>query len=392
MKVFEFAKQEPMKNVCIYAVYCRDGILQDCDVYLLNALRSISSYLAVIINGATVDRTSKLTVADKIFIRGNTGFDVAAYKYALNDTEVKSQVIESDNLVLCNNSFFGPFIKFSDIFNKMSDVSCDFWGITGVMTGITRHIQSYFLVFRKKILKDCRFWNWWDLRVYYDLSYEEVLQTFENGLFRHLEEWGYKSGALCDMITYDLYGHPFESMKVDHVPIMKRKVFDDIFFSDDVYNALEYISETYSKDHIDDISSYADNIYQKIIDREKCHITRIIQKQDYAKAESDKDRKKIMDFIKKSNALYIFGAGQFAKGIIITFFEPRGKSKRLKGLVVSDNKKKDNPETIIGYRVVRYSDIKDKHPDIILGLGRKTEDREKIYTAIKDECNVLKLF
>ena len=77
------------------------------------------------------------------------GYDAAAYKYVLCKCIDNSDIQKFDEILICNNSFYGPFKHFSDIIHDMESRPCDFWGLNGYTNILWNHIQSYFIVFRK---------------------------------------------------------------------------------------------------------------------------------------------------------------------------------------------------------------------------------------------------
>jgi len=83
-----------------------------------------------------------------IIIRKDIGRDFGSWKIAvekIKDLSLYTQVI------LTNDSVYGPMFDFSKIFKEMEERNPDMWGITNSLT-IDNHIQSYFMVFNKKMI------------------------------------------------------------------------------------------------------------------------------------------------------------------------------------------------------------------------------------------------
>ena len=102
---------------------------------------------------------------DNIYYRTNKGYDSGAYKDALCSFLGWDEVYKYDELILVNDSFFGFFYPLKDSFQLMDKEKCDFWGMTGQAAGeykdpfysFDEHVHSYFMVFKKNVLKSKAF-------------------------------------------------------------------------------------------------------------------------------------------------------------------------------------------------------------------------------------------
>ena len=141
-----------MERLGIFVFYDREGIVDSYIDYLLCDLRKCLSYLIIVVNGKVdilgYDIFSKY--ADQIVIRNNKGFDIGAYKEIIEDLHQKKEMRKWDEIVFCNDTFYGPFIPFTQIFDEMAQRQVDFWGLNYIDNSFLSHIQSYFLVFGKK--------------------------------------------------------------------------------------------------------------------------------------------------------------------------------------------------------------------------------------------------
>ena len=120
---------------------------------------------------------------------------------------MSTELEDYDELVLLNNSIIGPFYPFEKIFARMQNPSIDFWGMSEfpetnnprreeakfLPNGIIpRHIQSYFLVFRKKVFTSKEFKDFWN-NVKNETSLNAVVANCETRLSGYLEKAGFKS-------------------------------------------------------------------------------------------------------------------------------------------------------------------------------------------------------
>jgi hypothetical protein len=123
--------------------------------------------------------------ARSIYLKENEGYDFGMWKHALERVDVSSY----DELVLANSSVFGPLGSLGPIFQKMSEDSCDVWAMTD-NTEIDWHLQSYFLVFKRKVLLSDEFKRFWTAVLPYK-SKDQVIRSYEVGMSVYLKERGF---------------------------------------------------------------------------------------------------------------------------------------------------------------------------------------------------------
>ena len=135
-----------MRRVAFYLFYDPQGQVDDYVLHTLTHLRPHVEHVFVVSN-SVLDETARdrlESVADTVWERENTGFDVWAYKSALEhfeqlagqpgqpgETSGPDPLAAYDELLLMNCTFFGPVSTFDDLFARteaMGDL--DFWGIT----------------------------------------------------------------------------------------------------------------------------------------------------------------------------------------------------------------------------------------------------------------------
>ena len=234
-----------MKRFSIYCFYDRDGIVGEYVCHYLRALKKVSDYIYVVVNGSITagGRQKLLSVADRVDQRENYGLDAYAYRHALQ--ECRDQLKEYDELILSNNSFYGPVYPLEDVFSTMNTAdtaaSSDFWGITvhpqlqavinekQKLDYVNEHVQSYFIVFRKKVFQSRVFEQFFQNLPEID-NFLDAVVLFELELTRVLTEEGrfsYKSyvnpadfpdGNCTIPYPWDLY-------RDGKSPFVKRKVF-----------------------------------------------------------------------------------------------------------------------------------------------------------------------
>lgn len=247
-----------MKRLCIFVTYDFENTADDYVGYMLSELRKAVDCLVVVCNYEYIAKgmDNIRPYADEIYYRENTGFDAGAYKDALCQYLGWDIVDGYDELLLVNDSFYGPFYPLGDLFERMEKICADYWGMTrspeAERDGHTYgpHVQSYFIVLRKSVLKRKAFREYWEDMVY-PSSFMQAIIIFEMGMNMLLQEYGFVGASVMDLCPYEwnlkknenphiLY--PLELIRDAGVPVLKRKCLsleNKRFF--DAMAALKYI-------------------------------------------------------------------------------------------------------------------------------------------------------
>ena len=229
-----------MKRVAIYAFYDKNGIVDDYVFYFLKALKEQCSKIICVVNGFIEDKyKSSFSESEiELVIRENLGFDAFAYKKGIEI--LSSELLNYDELIICNNSFFGPIYPLTEMFCKMESKGLDFWGVTKQprydfrihecqeFDYVNEHIQSYFVAFSKKLFLSEQFKSFWD-NLIVPKSFLEAVCLFELRLTSYLSQCGYKYNSYVDPTKYGTANptilYPADLLKLDRDPFIKRKCF-----------------------------------------------------------------------------------------------------------------------------------------------------------------------
>ena len=336
------------KRLVVYLIYDKENIIDSYIGYILKELKTIASSVVVIVQGNSIERGKEnLEWADQVYYRKNIGFDVGGFKDALCQLIGWEKVYEFDELVLVNDSFFGPFQSMRSIFEYMNKYDYDFWGITEHALfkddeiEIPEHIQSYYCTFRNRILHSSEFREYWEQVPYYK-NFNEVVQKHEIILTRYFSDFGYKYGCLADMepnnseINYknNLTQYKFlqyELIEKRKCPILKKKplAYDtlDLQTQENCKLALNYIKNETSYD--------VDMIWENLIRimdisdiQKKFHLQYIVKVND-RKAEFQNIKIIVMasypdaaeyvferlKYIKEKNNIVVIAPNDFVKSI-----------------------------------------------------------------------------
>jgi len=232
------------KRVAIYAFYDEAGVVDRYVTYMLQALLEVCDRLVVVCNGElTGDGKSTFdSITGDVFTRENEGFDAWGFKAGIEHIGW-DELEQYDELVLVNNTVFGPLYPFQVMFDEMDKRKLDFWGITkhGQISdpyGLTNdgifpeHIQSYFFVVGNKMLSHPTFKSYWDNLPKFK-SWKKAVSLHEVMFTRFFAQQGFlwdvyvntdkglkgiTGTCLLELMTYEL-------LKNYRLPVIKRKNF-----------------------------------------------------------------------------------------------------------------------------------------------------------------------
>lgn len=249
-----------MERLCIYLTYDKQKQVDSYVGYMLKELKTCVSGLVVVCNGLYITKGEDILkqYADEIYYRENKGFDAGGFKDALCNYIGWEKVLAFDELVLVNDSMFGPFRSMKSIFYEMDRKRLDFWGLGKYENNLLReHIQTYFLLIRSEMLHDSRFKKYWEKMPYYD-TLSDVVNNYEVKFTEYFSRLGYKYDVLGDMEPnnskinpgnhYFQYGAiQYELIKKRNFPFLKRQpmIFDNLYqqTQENLRQALDYIDQ-----------------------------------------------------------------------------------------------------------------------------------------------------
>ncbi len=277
-----------MNRTGIFVMYDSEGIVDDYRLYIIKEMRLVCSRLIVTVNGLLTDKSINQVkeYTDEIYYRTDDGFDAGAIKDTLIKYITWEKVIEMDELMWCNDSCYGPFIPFQTIIEQMEGKGYDFWGLTYQDSinsffpkteynerYLPKHIQPYFMLIRKRMIKNSIFKEFWEtLPPICDHS--DAIINYELRFTRFFEDNGYVGGVYIELRDRELSGiddtdiwimdHPYTMIQVYNMPMVKRRIFTSQFDKNYSYSIGQTPDQIlrYIKDHTDYDTGY---IWKNII-------------------------------------------------------------------------------------------------------------------------------
>jgi len=184
-----------IRRLAVFSHFDSDALVDDYVVRYLQGLRAVPCDI-VFVSTSPLAETERRKVAGlcvKVICRENVGYDFMSYKVGLLDSGIDYSAY--DEVVICNDSVYGPLFPLDGIFDSTTVRDCDFWGITE-STKIAPHLQSYFLVFRSPLVRSgalsCFLSNIESVE-----SKKEIIKRYEVGLSQFLAGLGFSFSAYC---------------------------------------------------------------------------------------------------------------------------------------------------------------------------------------------------
>lgn len=128
---------------------------------------------------------------DYYIIKKNEGYDFGSWMVGLH--KIIPYMDKLEEIILLNDSVFGPLFDMTPLFEKMQKDPCDFWGIVDSYE-CAYHLQSFFLCFKQRVLRERVLI---DFLNQYQFSNDKsnVIQQGEIGITRFLVARGFKPAA-----------------------------------------------------------------------------------------------------------------------------------------------------------------------------------------------------
>lgn len=210
-------------RIAVYVFYERTGEVRDYVNYCISGLKEVAKDILVVVNGSiNDDGLQKLKDLDvEVLQRENIGFDFAAYKAGIEHIGY-DKLKNYDELILTNNSYYGPIYPFSEMFNEMAKRECDFWGIN-------RHPEVKNEKYRQLLpIKNQQEIMIDDFLVFRQQCFEIICNNLELNSLDNLKSDTFMSfdkykKLICDDPRYLSYSQ----IKDDKSPIIHREYFCD---------------------------------------------------------------------------------------------------------------------------------------------------------------------
>ncbi len=228
---------EDGKRLLIYVVYDRRGEVGDFVVYALERMRAFCHTVVIVSNGPlTAGGRERLEgLGDVVLERPNEGYDIWGYKHGLDAME--GRLGEFDELLLVNDTWFGPIRPFAPLFERMNGHPLHFWGMTDHLRVephpfthegyLPYHLQSYWVAVRRRMFESPEWIAYWR-----DLprmkSYSDAVTLHEGVFTEHFTRQGFSGEVAFPTLTDKIENHAVlyaEQLIEAGCPTLKRRPF-----------------------------------------------------------------------------------------------------------------------------------------------------------------------
>ena len=226
-----------LRRLIVYVVWDRRGDIESYVVHALAGLREHAVHILVVVNGELTDtgRARLEPVADEILLRENRGFDIWGHKHALD--HLGARIDAFDELILMNDTWFGPVRPYGPVFARMDAGAADFWGMTdhareepNPFTGkgvLLYHLQSFWIAVRRRMFLSAQWREYWrdlpDMPGYFD-----AVLRHEAFFTAHFADAGFRHDVAFPSDEYPT-DHPAlfnpDRLLADGCPLLKRRPF-----------------------------------------------------------------------------------------------------------------------------------------------------------------------
>ncbi|CZF77324.1 rhamnan synthesis F family protein [Grimontia marina] len=234
-----------MKRIAVFAHYDRDNLVDDHVYAYIESLKNFVDKVVFV----SVSNPKNLDIldgiVDEIIVRENVGYDFMSWSQGIAS---QSNMFDFDELILCNDSCYGPLRSFEDVFNEMSTRGVDVWGITD-SSQISYHLQSYFLVFNRAAFSSDVFVNFMT-GIKHEESKFDVVEKYEVGLTSCLISNGFKVDSLIKSkeIVSQLDTSKVYKDKIRRVALLlKKNILDEKGFRKKIIGVVSLIRNYYTK-------------------------------------------------------------------------------------------------------------------------------------------------
>jgi len=208
------------ERLCIFSHFDKHDIIDNYVIYYLESLYNLGCEVIFVSACKTLpdNELNKIKkFCTKIVLRRNKGRDFGGWKIGLSVVE---DFKKYNQIILANDSSYGPFSDLKEIFKIMNEKELDMWGITDSWER-KYHIQTYFIVFNKRLINSEFFADFWkDVRFHF--SKETIINDYEVGLTQRALRQGFKIGAFCDykeLLYHVLRSESLEILFKNHISL-----------------------------------------------------------------------------------------------------------------------------------------------------------------------------
>lgn len=243
-----------MKRLALFAGFDKDNEISSYVVHYLRELSKCADIIYVADN--TLSQTQLAKISDftlKIIAAPHGEYDFGSYKRAYCFAKESGILSKYDALILCNDSVFGPFYAFDEIFAKIPPAQDIVYGFSKHLQApcnwarrykiIQTHLQSYFIVMPKAVFLS----EWFDdfiTSIKKEQDKIEIVFKYEIGMSKLFEKHGIKLISQYESELDLSRLKPLEVLSKHKGAFLKKTLISQFSFNE-IYKILEFINRNY---------------------------------------------------------------------------------------------------------------------------------------------------
>lgn len=189
-------KKSNWESICVFSHYDPNGKVEDYVLHYLTVLQACGFSTVFVSTSPNLDSSSITKLRGKviaIILRENVGYDFGSYKTGIEFALGKAT---PERLLITNDSVFGPLFSITKIVQQAENF--DLFGITDSYDH-HYHLQSYFILYGPRILKDPSFSSFWEHVELLDGTKldlkRQIILKYEVGGSQHFIKQGFSTGV-----------------------------------------------------------------------------------------------------------------------------------------------------------------------------------------------------
>lgn len=239
----------------VFAGYNSDSKIHPYIITYLKGLNEVTDGV-VYIADSSLDETEAKKLQGLVLHtehQKHNEYDWGSYKRGFHWLQKNGYLDKADELIFANDSCYAPMQSFKPMFEEMSQrKELAFWG-NSKNIAFTPHLQSYFMVFRKPVLRSKAF-AFFINEITHQKHYQDYINNYELKLTPTLENLGYKWDSWhpyekiprYEKDYTDINNYPLLMIRDYNNQFLKRRTFTTMLaILDDRSDLLRYINKKY---------------------------------------------------------------------------------------------------------------------------------------------------
>lgn len=216
-----------VRRICLFAGFNHGGVVADYVLYYIKQLSELSEvHYCCDCELSEADRLKLLGFIKTVHSGKHGKYDFGSWSKLIN-TLGYNYLSSFDELIIANDSVFGPLWALKPYFTTAEqEKNCDFWGFTSHEHKKQQYLNSFFMVFSRKVFLSNVFKRILS-SVKHENNYYSIVENYEVKLTLDLQQAGFVPRVFLPFSAKDLryeYKHYIRA----GLPFIKVRNFTDL--------------------------------------------------------------------------------------------------------------------------------------------------------------------